>query len=86
MYNAILLCKVIEMITDIRDIDSKLSNKFKKTLTIAILSLFMAIIGTIIAFLVSYNIGYVIALISVITGFICIIICLALRIKGKHLK
>lgn len=74
------------MITDIRKLDDKLSNNFKKLLALAIISLFMGIAGVVIAFTVSYDIGHIISLISISVGVSCIAICLFLRVVGKHLK
>ena len=74
------------MITDIKKLDERLSNIFKRILAIAIFSLFSAITGAIVAFSVSYDIGYIISLISILVGVLCIAICLLLRVFGKHLK
>lgn len=74
------------MLTDIRKLDSKLSNPFKKVLATALFMLFLAIIGGMVAFFLSYDVGHMIVLTAVVIGNICIIACIVLRILGKHLK
>lgn len=74
------------MLADIRKLDSKLNNTFKKVLATALAMLFVAILGGIVTFFLSYEVGHFIVLAAVVIGNICIIACLVLRILGKHLK
>lgn len=74
------------MLEDIRKLDIKLSDTFKKVLATALCMLFIAIIGGVIALFLSYNVGHIIVLIAVVIGNISLVSCLVLKVLGKHLK